>query len=325
MVHQVPKQVGKETLQWQQLAKILLGAGAILISLTFGSSVMAAPCGDGIGPGGSDVPCSCGDTVVADRTLARRKTLDPVARNVCSGTALTITADGITLDFGGAKIRGSGTGDGILIQANDVKIEGPGTVLGFQNGITGTTNMTWIDGVDPDSSGNDGIALHGHLNKISHVKSQHNHRYGVAVFGNENELIAQNNEYNGGDGLRVEGAQNKVLFSKASENNRPGNGITVIGNQNYLEGNSLSKLNTHGIFVDGDDNTLIGNFAAKQREYGILVEGDRNKLTDNRSAKSDGILVTGNRGGVNSSGNIASPGDCIIYEADNVPAICDRR
>jgi hypothetical protein len=89
----------------------------------------AAPVGIAIVPGalppgscGGSVPCACGDRVVLDRTLDDG--VDPVTTTVCPADGL-IVADGVTLDLGGAILRGRGAGAGVRIEtgATDVTIQ----------------------------------------------------------------------------------------------------------------------------------------------------------------------------------------------------------
>src|SRR5262245_31033800 len=79
-----------------------------------------------LGMCGAAEPCACGDQVVASRTLVPG--VDPVATEVCPHGALVISfADSLTLDLGGATIRGSGTGFGIDIsQSTNVAVTNGG-------------------------------------------------------------------------------------------------------------------------------------------------------------------------------------------------------
>ena len=87
-------------------------------------------CGDGAGPGGSDLPCHCGDTVVTHTTL--NLGFDPVASATCSGNGLTLAHD-VQLDLNGLTLSGNGAGNGLSIPHGGAAQVG--TVRGFETGI----------------------------------------------------------------------------------------------------------------------------------------------------------------------------------------------
>jgi hypothetical protein len=100
------------------------------------STAMAwgANCGDTSGPGGTDVPCACGDTVTTDTVL---DATDPVTTTVCTCDGLGVRS-GRTLDLGGRTISGSGICIGIEIgagfAAGNVVIRG-GQIVRFGEGV----------------------------------------------------------------------------------------------------------------------------------------------------------------------------------------------
>ena len=81
---------------------------------------------------------SCGDTLTSDTTLT--------ANLACSGTALVVGADGITIDLNGYTISGDGTGLGIDNTGgyDNVTIKN-GTITGFQvvtRGVSSTSKIS---------------------------------------------------------------------------------------------------------------------------------------------------------------------------------------
>jgi parallel beta-helix repeat protein len=88
----------------------------------------AADCGDRAGPGRSDVPCSCGDTLV---TSTRLTVEDPVVftgggDTGCPGSGLFIDTDRVRLDCDGLALNGNGVGGGgigIRVTASRVSIQ----------------------------------------------------------------------------------------------------------------------------------------------------------------------------------------------------------
>lgn len=74
---------------------------------------------------GGVTPCSCGDTVTADRTLSAA---DPVTTVACAGDGLVV-APGVTLNLGSQTITGAPGGIGVVLGAGS-KLLGPGTGCG---------------------------------------------------------------------------------------------------------------------------------------------------------------------------------------------------
>lgn len=88
----------------------------------------AADCGDRAGPGRSDVPCSCGDSLV---TSTRLTVEDPVVfagggDTGCPGTGLFIDTDRVRLDCDELTLNGDGVGAGgfgVRVTASQVSIQ----------------------------------------------------------------------------------------------------------------------------------------------------------------------------------------------------------
>lgn len=303
--------------------------GSVLVSTTMSISVMFNSPARGAECGGA-VKCSCGDEVIASRTLVSgKKNPDPVLKGPClSGHGLIITRRGVILKVNG-KIEGSGLDGtvGILVQADAVTISG-GRIDNFDTGIGGVTNASTIDNVKPYFNRGDGIFLTGNGNHFVASPARHSGKNGYTIIGDNNILENQNNEYNGFDGIYVEGDGNRLTANKASENRKQGtgNGITVEGSNNIIELSDITKFNTNGIVVTGDNNTLDQNSVTKQRGDGIIVDGNDNVLTDNISTinKGVGISVVGAIGdpaastGNRVSANRAAP-QCEIYGEINPP------
>jgi parallel beta-helix repeat protein len=287
--------------KWTHYALIV--ASAIFVDLGFYSVSEAGNCG-------GSVPCSCGDTVVASRTLASG---DPVVTTSCSGNGLIMNTAGVVLNLNGNKIRGQGSGVGVLINdgVDNVTVENGG-VDNFETGIgtAGVTTGTTIDRIRPNANKGDGIFIQGDNNELTGILAKRNGGNGVTVIGNDNFLSGHNDEYNGFDGIHVEGVDNTLTNNLASENAKKGtgNGMTVIGDSNHLQGNRITKLNIDGIVVLGNENTLVGNKATKQRGDGIIVEGNNNELTNNNATanRGVGIFVDGIGNAELSSGNTVS-------------------
>ena len=97
-----------------------------LVATGAGAAALAADCGA--------TPCSCGDTVTADRTLLCGS--DPVTTTVCPGDGLIIS-DGVTLDLGGCTIAGNSrdhTDVGIVVAGEHITVTN-GRVTNFGFGV----------------------------------------------------------------------------------------------------------------------------------------------------------------------------------------------
>jgi hypothetical protein len=309
----------KATLSRKWVGYFLFGIIAIFISQGFDLPAWAQTCG-------GTVKCRCGDTLIADRTLAN----DPIVQSACPDDGLIIGASGVTLDLRTKAIKGSGNGVGVFVPAgvHDVTITGrpPGRVQFFGTGIhiaPGASQVT-VSGVQAYYHTGDGILIEGDHNTIINSPGRHDGNNGLTVLdGNNNVITGLNNEYNGDNGFFVRGHFNELIANKASENdkNRQGQGIgiEVIGDNNIIRLSELTKLNTHGIVVVGDNNFLEGNSTAKHKLNGITVTGDNavlinNKATNGKTApQSIGILVQGNGDPFASSGNTSDQGVCRIY------------
>jgi len=304
--------------------QLLIITGAVFVSLAFYSTSQAANCGGA-------TPCSCGDNMVANRTLVSG--VDPVVGAVCTGDGLIMNTAGVVLDFNGNKIVGSRIGVGVLIAVDNVTIQ-DGQIHTFGTGIgtAGVTNGSTIVNMKPDSNLGDGIFLQGDGNELIDILAKRNGNHGVTVIGNNNTLSGHNDEYNGFDGIHVEGDGNELVANLASENRKkgPGAGMMVIGNNNRLELNRITKMNTWGIAVQGGENQLIRNQVVKQDTDGITVNGDANVLTNNKSNdnRGVGIIVEGAGDPADSQGNTVRGNNkqpqCSIYGVTTAPTCIQK-
>ena len=311
-----------------RVSGFFFGIVALFISVVFVLPASAQTCGGA-------VKCSCGDTLLDDRTL----TDDPILTAVCPGDGLIIGASGVTLDLKTKILNGSGNGAGVLVLAgvDDVTITGQahniGRIQGFGTGIriaAGASHVT-VTGVQAYYNTGDGILVEGDHNTIISSPGRHNGNHGHAVInGHHNVIAGANNEYNGDNGFFVRGDFNELIGNLASENDKirqgHGNGIEVIGHNNIIRLSKLSKLNTNGIVVVGNDNYLEGNTTNKHKLYGITLKGARAVLINNKATNTTnkGILVEGTGAPFASRGNISDKGVCVIYGVTG-QGVCTRK
>jgi hypothetical protein len=220
---------------------------AIWMSLAFNSPTEAKDCG-------GNIPCACGDNVVANRTVEK----DPVLKGFCPGTALFMNTAGVTLIIKGPGPLGSpdpheqrGPGDGIRINADNVTLRG-GKLEGFQHGVIGTTNGSTILKVNADHNAVNGINLTGNGNTIEESKGTH-------TLGN-----GAGEEGAGEDGILITG-NNNVLRDNYGQKTAAGFvGIRVIGSDNLIEDNFVEKGEGGGILVTGGFNIDGGSNNVKK-------------------------------------------------------------
>jgi hypothetical protein len=219
------------------------GLIALFISAALPSPVQAKECG-------GNIPCECGDSLVASRTMSS----DPVQKTICPENGLSIDREGVTLVIKKAPLMGTkepkvqrNNGAGIIINAPNVTIEG-GRIRGFKWGIIGVTNDSTIFEVKTEDNAVHAIFLEGDRNTIELTAGSQSRGPGAS------------------DGILVSGNNNQLIESY-SEKSPPGAvAIHVIGTGNLLRDN-LARLNQGGgILVQGGGNIDDGGNEASKTE-----------------------------------------------------------
>jgi hypothetical protein len=221
------------------IPRVLLAIGAI--TLFMAAPAWAADCGDTSGLGGTDVPCSCGDTVTTATSLDAS---DPVLSTVCPGDGLRIGPFlGADLTINGT-LRGSGQGCGIRAEvAGGVRVAG-GRITGFGLGfcgedinaslsrlqITGNTlggvriteSSASIDRSVIARNGGVGMLLNGHIDAFAN-QVMDNAGPGIVAStdmgeGPGGEIARNVIRRNGGDGLLVACQSCRFVRNAISDN-----------------------------------------------------------------------------------------------------------
>ena len=280
-------------------AMITLGiTAALAIGLVSAAAAISPSCGDTTGPGSTDVPCNCGDTVTTDTTLTN---LDPVVTAPCPSRGLTVA--GVHLNLGGKTIAGSGNENGLFLTGAGGSVSN-GRITGFATGITSgfaSSISGWeIVRQTPVVAG--GLRVTGNATGILLVADD-TKITDVAATGN-------------GAGVVVFGLRNSVVRITCSSNRGPAgaDGLSIVGDGNSLEHNRCEKNGRDGIAVLGANNILIRNQATANGRQGVVAVGDGNDFFTNRATNNggDGVIGdgfglstdgrnygTGNRGGTN--------------------------
>jgi hypothetical protein len=114
--------------------RVLLSTGAFAFAVLLAAPAWSADCGDTSGPGGTDVPCRCGDRVTTATSLDAG---DPVLSTVCPGDGLLIGPFiGADVTINGT-LRGSGQGCGIRAEVTGHFTVAVGRISGFGHGFCG--------------------------------------------------------------------------------------------------------------------------------------------------------------------------------------------
>ena len=177
--------------------KNIIAILAALLLAMIASNASAADCGGAI-------PCSCGDTVTSDYTMA--SDLGP-----CSSHGLIIGADDITLDCGGHSITGDGGTGNIGISFNSrtgVTIKNC-RLSGFGYGIySANSNSSTLTDIDASYNSQSGIRLSAgsSSNVLANITAGGNAQYGIFLdtSSNSNTLTGNNrNQCDRRSGIRA--------------------------------------------------------------------------------------------------------------------------
>lgn len=254
---------------------------AILMTVTVSAmlaasaaAVSAAPCGDRVGPFGLDLPCRCGDTVVADTVLKNTDPIvkvDPMVGCVVGGEASDglIVAPGVHLDLGGKTIRGHDrSASGLILQGKGGSVSN-GRVQSFLTGIASDGPIAgW---------------------EISNVTASFN-IFGISLMADETSIAGSSTVHNEAGAVAVSGSRNVLVRIACSRN---GDGIVVAGAGNVLERNLCERNAGTGIRVIGDDNVLVRNYGANNGGEGVIAAGNRNDFQSNQGSGNDQAGVLG--------------------------------
>jgi len=254
-------------------------------SLNFPSGIVIVPPRSILPPPascGGSIPCACGNRVVRDRTL---RGADPVTQTICPADGLVVAA-GVTLDLGGATLRGQGAGVGVRIEpgATQVRVK-RGKVVSFATGVRGeATTGVYVADVQVLDSVQDGLNLTGDHHTVEKVVIQDSGDLGAAVVGNAARLSRLEVEGNGRAGVRLVGHGHTLEQSVIDGNGEAG--AEVSGDANQVARLSMDGNGGDGLFVGGTGNRVTRNTTTRNGRDGLEVHGasavvERNHATSN--------------------------------------------
>ena len=219
----------------------------------------------------------CGATLSAAGTTTTLHADVPVSGS-CSGTALTIDANDITLDCAGKKLTGDGTGLGILLDGVSGVTVKKCKVTNFAAGIVldGSSNNFLVENeVTGSTSGGSG-AFTLRLsdgNVLQKNNAEDNNGRGFLLENNsDGNFLAQNlakeNDFRGYD-VETSSDGNVLFDNKAEDNGSAGFVVAVGSTGNILKHNEAIKSSVEGFAMLSSGNFLVENLAKANTTFGI--------------------------------------------------------
>jgi parallel beta-helix repeat protein len=285
---------------------------SLVASLAFALSLFIAPLAIAASP-------PCGSTITTDTTLDSDMT--------CSGTAITIGADNITLDGAGHTITGDTSGGGVENYGYNYVTVKNCTVTNFNHGIffqscshSTLDSNTVSSNVGAGNAGGGGMNLqYGSNNSLTNNTVNSNVAGGIGVSSSSSNLT--NNTANSNStaiGIDIEGSNNVVTSNTANLN---GTGLKIGGANNNVLSSNTANFNSDGIFLyASNSNTLDSNTADSNGAYGIWVFYSNGNIITGNTVKSngnDGIFLYFDSSGNRVGGTTTGAGNTIAFNGGN--------
>ena len=205
------------------------------------------------------------ENVVVGKSVTLKGIGHPVVDANNSGSAITLTADGITLQGFNATNPGcswSGSDTGIKVNSRNNTITG-NNVSNNDKGIAlWSCNNNTITGNNA-SNNIFGIALFDSSNNtITGNNVSNNNWYGIHIYSSSNNTITGNNASNNGwNGIRLDYSSINTITGNNVSNNDKGIFLDRNSSNNIITGNNVSNNSIGGIRLDdsSNNNTITGN------------------------------------------------------------------
>lgn len=276
--------------------------------------------------GGATSTLTYFENVNITKQLTLRGIEMPVVDARGSGSAITLSADGIILEGFSATGAGFLSGmnsleSGIMVTSNSNTLNGNNASNNGYNGITlyySSSNNT-LKNNNISSNNNHGITLHysGNNNTLSgnnvwnnnagislinssynnlsgNTADSNNFYVGIYLDQSNNNTLSGNNASNNGGGILLGRSNNNTLSGNniVSNNKTTGfgnqNGIVLINSgNNTLSVNNVSNNNEGISLFDSSNNTLSGNNANLNNEIGISLYSSSNNTVNGNNANSN--------------------------------------
>ncbi|OGM11050.1 hypothetical protein A2Z22_03605, partial [Candidatus Woesebacteria bacterium RBG_16_34_12] len=214
----------------------------------------------------------------------------PVVDARGSGSAITLSADGITLE-GFTAIRADSFPEaGLKVRSkNNTLISN--TASNNEDGINldYLSNNNTLIGNTVNSNNEDGIGLwYSSNNMLIGNNASDNAVGGIGLSSSSNNTLIGNNVSNNSVGICLSSSNNTLIGNNVSNNKYSGISLDHSSNS-ALIGNNASN-DSFGIFMSySSNNTLIGNTANSNNAVGIyLHSSSNNSMSENTASNSGG-------------------------------------
>jgi len=241
---------------------------------------------------GSVYAISCGDTITTDTVLDSDLT--------CSNTAITIGANGITLDCQGHTIRGSGSISGILsIDRQNIIIKNC-IVENFATGISfESTNNSQLINNTASNNGWGFFIFSSSDNTLTSNTANYNGDKGflLRTSSNFNTLTSNTANYSGSTGFSLSASSNNILTNNTANGNELwGFRLQSSSNFNNFTSN-IANNNEDGFRLQSSSNNIFTSNIANNNSFAgffldfFLQSPPRFNTITSNTAISNGISV----------------------------------
>jgi parallel beta-helix repeat protein len=278
--------------------------------------LLAVPAAAGQGPKLPVRTVVCGETITESVRIAN-SLFD------CPAEGRVVGAPGITIDLGGHRIGGTGTGNGIANGAGHANVTiRNGSVRGFGYGI-------WLENAADNvltglrvTGNNDGIELSGATG--TEVRGNDVRGNGLGIYmddeANDNVIAANDASENEFIGIYLEDSTRNLFLGNTANANGTNGFEADSSSANVFRGNEATGNVRHGFFgaADSNDNAYRGNRAIGNQEHGFWVGGSGIVLQKNAAGENGGHGILSDTGAVSLRGNVANRNGFANGAADGV-------
>lgn len=298
-------------------ANLIRCGGVVSLSALFFAAAMIF-----ISPAVADASSvNCGDTITVSTILNSNLN--------CPSTAITMGADGITLDCNGFTLQSvTGSGVGVSIPGRQNTTVKNCSIHGFTYGIhlysSASGNFVLSNNVSSNSFYGIVVDLSANTNTLIDNTANSNSG-GITVFSYGNSLIGNTANSNAFFGIQVYQSTGNSLTSNITNSNGTGNGIEFIQSSGNTLTSNKADSNTNGIYlISSSNNNFLNNSVNSNGNYGIYLSlsSDGNTLASSTAnANKYGIALDSSNSNSIFSGAITSNsslGLLLALSSDNI-------
>ncbi|MFZ2070951.1 MAG: NosD domain-containing protein [Halobacteriota archaeon] len=262
------------------------------------------------------------ENVDVSKRLTLRGIDMPVIDAGDNGSAVTLSADGITLEGFIATNAGSWPEAGIYVTSNDNIITGNNASNNLYCGIClwYSCNNT-ITNNNPTS----GIYLWFSCNNniITGNTACDNNWHGISLeysSSSTNTIMSNTACYNNGNGIDLDSCSNNIIIGNNASSNNNGIRLSTSSNNNDISGNNACYNSGNGIDIESSSSNVTGNTVTNNGNGIDLYYSSNNIITSNNASNNiyNGIVLYHSNSNNNITGNmICSNNDYGIYLRDS--------